>query len=140
MLITTNNYEMTDDRNRIREHLEDIKALLSQSYWAQNRALDVIQKSVEHSLCYAFFDTQTDCMVAFARVITDYATMYYICDVIVDEQHRGNGLGKMLVDYIVNKEEQLKGKYGMLLTSDAQGLYSQYGFTEYQERCMCKFK
>ena len=78
-------------------------------------------------------------MVAFARVITDYATMYYLCDVIVDEKYRGNGLGKMLVDWIANKEDKLKGQYGVLLTSDAQGLYSQFGFSEYEKSCMCKF-
>ena len=72
-------------------------------------------------------------------MITDYATMYYICDVIVDERHRGKQIGKTLVNWIVS-EEKLKGMYGMLLTSDAQGLYSQYGFSEYQQSCMRKFK
>ena len=48
-------------------------------------------------------------------------------------------LDKTLVNWIVS-EEKLKGLYGMLLTSDAQGLYSQYGFSEYQQSCMCKFK
>ena len=36
-------------------------------------------------------------------------------------------MGKMLVDWIANKEDKLKGQYGVLLTSDAQGLYSQFG-------------
>ena len=46
----------------------------------------------------------------------------------------------MLVDRIVNKDDRLKGQYGMLLTSDAQGLYSQFGFKEYEQSCMCKFR
>lgn len=100
---------------------------------------NIIEKSIEGSLCYAFFDTESDQIVAFARVVTDFATMYYLCDVIVDNRHRGKGLGKMLVNQIAYEDERLKGLYGILLTSDAQELYLQYGFSEYQKSCMCKF-
>ncbi len=140
MLISKEQYKMTDDRTLIMEHCNDIKDLLSQSYWAKERPLEVIKKSIEQSISFAVFDTEEDKIIAFARVVTDYATMYYICDVIVDEKHRGNGLGKMLIDRIVNKDDRLRGKYGMLLTSDAQGLYSQFGFKEYEQSCMCKFR
>lgn len=136
MLIQKENYQMTDDFLRIQAHSKDVKALLAQSFWAKERPLETIEKSVEHSLCFAVFDMDTDKVVAFARVVTDWATVYYLCDVIVDEAHRGNGLGSMLVDWIVNKEERLRGQIGMLLTSHAQGLYARYGFTEYGGSCM----
>ena len=139
MVLNKQNWRMTVDNEIIKKHCAEIKNLLSQSYWAKNRPIEVIEKSVEQSLCFAIFDVEKDVMVAFARVITDYATMYYLCDVIVDEKYRGNGLGKMLVDWIANKEDKLKGQYGVLLTSDAQGLYSQFGFSEYEKSCMCKF-
>lgn len=112
---------------------------MQQSYWAKERTLEKIEKSIEGSLCFAFFDTESDQIVAFARVVTDFATMYYLCDVIVDNRHRGKGLGKMLVNQIAYEDERLKGLYGILLTSDAQELYLQYGFSEYQKSCMCKF-
>lgn len=140
MQINIEQYQMTDDKERIRRHSRDIKALLAQSYWAKERTLETIHKSIEQSLCLSIFDTKLDQMIAFARVVTDYSTMYYICDVIVDENYRGKGFGKRLIHWIVNEEEKLKGLYGMLLTSDAQGLYAQYGFSEYQQTCMCKFK
>ncbi len=130
---------MIDDNEIIKEHCEEIKNLLAQSYWANNRSIETIKKSVEQSLCFAIFDVETDIMVAFARVVTDYATMYYLCDVIVDEKYRGKGLGKRLVDRIANKEEKLKGLHGHLLTADAQGLYSKFGFSEYNKSCMCDF-
>lgn len=138
-MVNKENWRMIDDNEIIKEHCEEIRGLLSQSYWAKNRTIEVIKKSVEQSLCFAIFDVETDVMVAFARVITDYATMYYLCDVIVDEKYRGKGLGKMLVDRITNKEDKLKGLYGLLLTDDAQGLYSQFGFGEYKNSCMCIF-
>lgn len=139
MLVKTDKYQLTDNKERIKAHISDVKKLLQQSYWAKERTLEKIEKSIEGSLCFAFFDTESDKIVAFARVVTDFATMYYLCDVIVDEGHRGKGLGKMLVNRIADEDERLKGLYGILLTSDAQGLYSQYGFSEYQKSCMCKF-
>ena len=138
MMLNNQNWRMTNDNEKIKKHCEEVRKLLSQSYWAKDRTIEVIEKSIEQSLCFAIFDVETDTMAAFARVITDYATMYYLCDVIVDEKYRGNGLGKMLVDWITYKEDKLKGQYGVLLTSDAQGLYSQFGFREYEESCMCK--
>ena len=139
MMLNNQNWRMTNDNEIIKKHCEEVRKLLSQSYWAKDRTIEVIEKSIEQSLCFAIFDVETDTMAAFARVITDYATMYYLCDVIVDEKYRRNGLGKMLVDWITYKEDKLKGQYGVLLTSDAQGLYSQFGFREYEESCMCKF-
>lgn len=139
MIINGQNLQITNDNEIIKEHCEEIKALLSQSYWAKNRTIEVIKKSVENSLCFSIFDTETSAMAAFARVVTDYSTVYYLCDVIVDEKYRGNGLGKKLINFITNEEEKLKGLHGILLTDDEQGFYSQFGFYEYKKSCMCNF-
>jgi ribosomal protein S18 acetylase RimI-like enzyme len=54
--------------------------------------------------------------------------MYWVCDVIIDEEHRGRKLGALLIESIVNAEE-LKGiGKGILTTRDAQGLYEKFGF------------
>jgi GNAT superfamily N-acetyltransferase len=68
-----------------------------------------------------------DKQIGFARVVTDGATMYWLCDVLVDEAHRGCGIGKKLIDSIVNWEK-LQGMGGILATRDAHGLYEKYGF------------
>ena len=45
------------------------------------------------------------------------------------EEYRGKGIGKLLMENIVNHPELKEvGKIG-LATKDAHGLYSQYGFT-----------
>jgi GNAT superfamily N-acetyltransferase len=41
-------------------------------------------------------------MIGFGRVITDYAVLYYLCDVFVVEDHRGKGLEKWLSETIIN--------------------------------------
>lgn len=133
-------YYLTDEHDLIFEHCGDVKILLEQSYWANNRKHEIVERSITNSLCFAVFHEKSEKLVAFSRVVTDYATMYYLCDVIVDQMHRGKNIGKKMVEWITTSESKLSGKYGMLLTKDAQGLYSKYGFEEYDESCMCKFK
>jgi GNAT superfamily N-acetyltransferase len=99
---------------------------LQQLYWAQNIPFDIVQRSVEGSLCFAVFHHQRQ--VGFARVITDAATFAYLADVFIDENYRGQGLGKWLVSVIL-KYPSLQGlRRFMLSTKDAHGLYAQFGF------------
>ncbi|MDD3139366.1 MAG: GNAT family N-acetyltransferase [Lachnospiraceae bacterium] len=132
-------YIQINDSKYILEHIQDVQNLLIQSYWANNRDIDTIRTSIENSCCFAIIDKDTDTIVAFARAITDFATMYYLADVIVDERYRKKGLGKKMVSWITRQEPRLKKQYGVLLTKDAQDLYSQYGFYDYADHCMCKF-
>jgi GNAT superfamily N-acetyltransferase len=95
------------------------------SYWAQGRPLQVVQRSIEHSLCFGIYVATQQ--VAFARVVTDYATFAWLCDLFVVESHRGQGLGKWLVECIVAHPE-LRDLYIFLLaTRDAHELYRRYG-------------
>lgn len=117
-------------------NFEKVKELLAQSYWANKRSEEKIRKSMENSLCYGAFDEDNK-QIGFARVITDFATTYYICDVIVDEKYRSNGVGKALVEAITT-DNRLQDMLGILLTQDAHGLYQQFGFNPVTDRCMCK--
>lgn len=136
MKITFEEFYLTDDRNEILQRLDNVEKLLQQTYWAQNRCRELIIKSIENSICYAVIDTRQDTLVAFARVITDYATLYCLEDVIVDQHYRNKGLGQKILSHITQYEEQLKGQFGVALTRDAQGFYAKYGFKEYYDTCM----
>lgn len=117
--------------------IDRIKDMLGKSYWAKDRSIETIEKSIENSRCYGAFLVDDHKQIGFARVITDYATFYYICDVIVDEAYRGNSIGKELVQAIVS-DEALQGMKGLLLTGDAHGLYKQFGFRNLDNMCMFK--
>lgn len=114
---------ISDDKSLLQ--IERICALLKTSYWAGERSRETIARSIEHSLCFGVY--QNGEQVGFARCVTDYATMFWLADVILDERVRGQGLGKALVDFIVS-HEQLQGLVGTLATRDAQGLYQRFGF------------
>ena len=109
--------------------IQDIKALLEQTYWANTRDIKTIKKSIDNSLCYGAYLKESGKQIGFSRVITDYATTYYICDMIVDEQYRGMQIGKALLDAIHDNNE-VSSLRGVLATSDAHEFYRKYGFQD----------
>ncbi|MBR6801317.1 MAG: GNAT family N-acetyltransferase [Eubacteriaceae bacterium] len=116
-----------------------VERLLKQTYWADKRPSEQIEKSIENSVCYGVFHKETDELIGFARTVTDFATTYYLADVIVDENYRGNGIGKAIVN-TVTTDEEMKDLFGILVTRDAHGLYQQYGFVKDGEKSMLKGK
>jgi N-acetylglutamate synthase-like GNAT family acetyltransferase len=67
--------------------------------------------------------------IGFARVISDYTTFAWLCDVIIHEDYRGKGIGKWLMESILAHPDLQGLRRFLLATRDAHGLYSQYGFT-----------
>lgn len=126
-------YYISDDKEKIQ--INKVICLLKQSYWANKRSRNIILTSIENSLCFGVYTEENNLQVAFARVITDYSTSYYLCDVIVDEKYRGNGIGKALVETIV-KDKRLCALRGILATGDAHGLYEKFGFEVDNNRFM----
>lgn len=110
--------------------------MLKKAYWAKDRNEQVTHKAISNSLDYAIFEINTERLVGFARVITDYSTVYYLCDVYIDEKFRGKVLGKKLVEWIVLYEAKLSGIKGLLETRDAMNLYEKYEFEECKVICM----
>ena len=123
--ITRGGYEIATDRRRLdRGYIHDF--LSGRSYWAKGIPREVVERSIDHSLCFGLY--HRDSQVGFARVITDYATVAYLADIFIDEAHRGAGLGKWLVTTILD-HRCLAGLRTIILgTRDAHGLYERYGF------------
>jgi L-amino acid N-acyltransferase YncA len=115
---------LTSDRRRM--NLVDIHDMLGRSHWATNRSADVVRKSVENSLCFGVL--KGDRQVAFARVVTDYCTFAYLCDVYVHEDYRGRGLSKWMMDQIMAHADLQNLRRFLLATLDAHSLYEAYGF------------
>lgn len=100
----------------------------TQSYWGQGIPLALFEKAVSNSLTVGAY-TADGQMAAMARVVTDRATFGWICDVFVDEAHRGAGLGKRLIGYLREHPDLQGFRRTHLATRDAHGLYAQFGFT-----------
>ena len=118
-------YTLTTDPARV--DLALVHGYLAQSYWAKGIPLEVVRRSIEHSLNFTLLHGTEQ--VGFARVITDYATFAYVGDVFVLEPHRGRGLSKWMMRVILEHPELQGFRRWSLLTRDAHGLYAQVGFT-----------
>ena len=117
--------------------MDVIHEFLTNCYWAKAIPREVVARSIEHSLCFGIYHGSGG-QVGFARVVSDFATIAYLGDVFVLESHRGRGLGKWMMECVV-RHPALQGlRRWILLTRDAHGLYSQFGFTplESAERYM----
>jgi GNAT superfamily N-acetyltransferase len=119
-------YEISDDPARL--DLDAVERLLRGTYWAATRPREVIAQSIERSLSLGAYHRGT--LVGFGRVVTDGLTIAWICDVVIDEAHRGTGLGKALVDAIVTHPE-IANVRQLLATRDAHTLYEKFGFSRY---------
>ena len=108
---------------------------LNRTYWAATRRRDVIEESIRNSVCFGVYDQAAGKQIGFARVVTDKATFAWICDVFIDEGHRGRGLGKWLMS-CVTAHPDVRNSMSTLGTRDAHGLYEKYGFvrTELMKR------
>ena len=109
-------------------NLDVIHGFLTNCYWAKGTPRETVARSIQHSLCFGIYDG-SGAQVGFARVVSDFATVAYLGDVFVLESHRGRGLSKWLMECIVQHPALQNLRRWILLTRDAHGLYSQFGFT-----------
>ncbi len=123
--IAVGDYTITEERHALSVDTA-ARYLSEESYWAKGRSRQTVALSVENSWVLTVV-APDGAMAGMARVITDWATMYYISDLFILPPHRGRGLGKALVQAIV-EHPQLKKLKGILRTADACSLYEQFGF------------
>ncbi len=123
-------YEISTDPARL--DVDRIHRFLStEAYWSPGVARDVVERSIDSSLCFGVY-TEGGEQVGFARAVTDRATFAWIADVYIEDGHRGDGIGKRLVRTILDHPDLQGLRRVMLATADAHGLYRQFGFDELQ--------
>ena len=120
-----NGLVISDNKSRL-DHALIFDFLRQHSYWAQEITREILDRSIENSLCFgAYLDGR---QIGFARVVTDYATFAWLADVFVVEEQRGKGFSKRLVAAVL-AHPRLQGlRRFQLGTRDAHGLYARFGF------------
>lgn len=126
--VGTEAFHVSSDKEKL--DFRRVVQLMRQSYWARTRSEEMIRKAMEGSVCYGVYDRE-GYMVGYARIITDFATTFYLMDVIIDEDYRGKGLGTLLMDAVMDDVGSL---HGVLHTDDAGGFYERYGFRHDERR------
>jgi GNAT superfamily N-acetyltransferase len=111
-----------------RLQFDRIHTALAASYWSPRIRRDIVERAAANSLTVGAYDRATGEQVAYARVITDRATYAYLCDVIVFDPFRGQGIGKAIVEAAVTHPDLATIRNFTLGTRDAHSLYERFGF------------
>jgi GNAT superfamily N-acetyltransferase len=120
-------YEISTDTQRL--DIDVIHNFLAEeSYWSPGIPREVVERAIRNSLCFGVYHHTAQ--VGFARIVTDRATFALLADVFILSAHRGKGLSKWLMRWITEHEDLQGLRRFLLLTSDAHGLYRQFGFRE----------
>jgi GNAT superfamily N-acetyltransferase len=126
-IVETHRDQFTISTDPARLDIDAIADMLTRAYWAKGRTRDVIARYIQHSLTFGIYDGTRQ--IGLARVVSDYTTFAWLCDVFIHEEYRGRGLGKWLME-TVHSHPDLQGlRRWVLITRDAHGLYEQYGWT-----------
>jgi len=137
-LLETRRDSFTISTDPSRLDVNAITDMLSRAYWAQGRTAEMIARYLQHSLAFGLYDGSRQ--IGLARVVSDYTTFAWLCDVFIHEDYRGQGFGKWLMETIHSHPDLQNLKRWMLATKDAHGLYKQFGWVplEPPERWMMK--
>ncbi|MDI9258778.1 GNAT family N-acetyltransferase [Alicyclobacillus sendaiensis] len=123
-------WEISTDRNRIDREVV-YRFLHDEAYWSRGIPRSLVEQAIENSLCFGVYQRET--LIAFARVVSDFATFAYLTDVFVLPEYRGHGVGKALIRSIMKHPHLQSLRRFVLVTSDAHGLYEQFGFRPIQD-------
>src|ERR1044071_372944 len=132
------NFTISTDFNRL--DIDTICDFLKRAYWANTRPRERTEKALQNSLVFGLYDG--DRQIGLGRVVSDYSVFAYLCDVFIHEDYRAHGLGKWLIQTIMEHPDLKDVRRWVLVTNDAHGLYQQFGFTSIQdpEHWMQSFK
>lgn len=117
--------EISTDKSRL--DIDYIHEFLGTSYWAKGIPKDMLQKSIDHSMCFGVYKNKRQ--IGFARVISDFTTFAYLADVFIDPSEQNRGFGKSLLKEILTHPDLMDLKRWHLVTKDAFGFYEKLQFS-----------
>jgi predicted GNAT family N-acyltransferase len=111
--------------------IDELHALYQFEWWTKGRKLEDVRRVVQHSdIIVAFCEADAKRLVAFTRVLTDYVYKALVFDVIVAESYRGTGLGKQLLDAVVNHPDLKSVRHlELYCLPELMPFYQKWGFT-----------
>jgi len=126
-----------DVRDRLSPtQVDDLLRLYANEWWSKERTRPEVERMLGASdLLFAVIEKGSDSLVAFARVLTDRTYLAVVLDVIVAPEHRGHGLGRLLVERICSEPElQNVASIELVCQPEHIPFYEQWGFSEHVGR------
>ena len=99
------------------------------TFWAQNRTLSDLQKCLANSDVIISIWSDGE-IVGFGRALSDGVYRGVLWVIVIDENHQGNGYGKLIVKSLLNSKKIKNTKKIYLMTTNRKLFYSQIDFKE----------
>lgn len=118
-------YAIDDSLDRV--DFARVHGWITTTYWSPGVGREKVERAARNSsLVVGAYNGGTQ--VGYLRVVSDRATFAWICDVFVDEAHRGRGIARAMVRFALEHPDHQGLRRWLLATQDAHGVYSQCGF------------
>lgn len=117
-------FVLTDETSDV--DVDFVESMLRTTYWAAERSREKIEGSVEKSINFSVYEGERQ--IAYARVVSDSHCFAWIADVIVDPEYRRRGIGRWMMECIMDHPDVRETTLQLLRTRDAHPLYSPFGF------------
>jgi GNAT superfamily N-acetyltransferase len=114
------------------DQVETLQQLYAREWWSKGRSGEDIRRMLRQSdVMVGFLEPETEELIAFARVLTDYVYKALILDVIVSPAYRSNGLGRELMEAIFRHPMlQNVEHFELYCRPDMIPFYAEWGFTD----------
>ena len=114
---------------------EIVKLYVAGGWWKDSYDPTLLNNLISGSLAFAVvFDNNVKKAVGMGRVISDGISDAYIQDLIILPDYRKFGLGRKLVDFLIN-QCMLKGIgwIGVIAEPGSEGFYRRFGFKQMKD-------
>lgn len=119
-------YSLRDGYNQM--DFDKVTRMLSNAYWSKGITKNEVMQGAKNSVLVVGAFTNENEQLGYARVISDKTRFAYVLDVVVDDKFQKQGIGRAMVNFLLNHPE-LKDVYQwLLITKDAHGVYRKVGF------------
>ncbi len=117
-------YSISTDVERI--DFAVVHEFLRASYWSPGIPRETVERAARGALTVGLY-APDGAQAGYARAITDRATYAYLADVFVLAEHRGQGLGRWLVEQVLAHPD-LQGLRAVWLRTRDPAFHAPLGF------------
>ena len=117
------NFRPTNGLNKLQKLLD------KNAFWAKNRTLQDLTKCLANSDVIVSIWVGKE-IVGFGRALTDGVYRGVLWDIVIDQNHQGNGYGSLIVKNLLSSKKMKNTKKLYLMTTNKKLFYSQFEFKE----------
>ncbi|MEE9351089.1 MAG: GNAT family N-acetyltransferase [Thiotrichaceae bacterium] len=113
------------------QQIVDLHGLYKNEWWTENRSREETEACVKGSqVCIGLID-ENEVLKGFVRVITDFTFKALVLDLIIEKEHRGQGLSKQLMSHVMKHKDLIKVKhFELYCLPELEGFYKQFNFSD----------